>query len=216
MKAKATKPNTMTVSIFIFIVAGLTVTAVQRFSRFERLPVDPNNVTCYCEPDRFNTICLFCDSTEAVGLNAEEARAFMDKHALCGEIKREKLKTTQTSEVNQDIYKLTDSYKTFQIDPNATNAFFATDLLNLGPHKINISVGESYEHSITFGVNESGELDIEYEGDTNKPAMYLFETYIKDICDTYIKEHCEPVSLPVVSAVKSCELNTGGEVQNKK
>ena len=40
---------------------------------------------------------------------------------------------------------------------------------------------------VELGINDRGELDIEYSGDVNKPAMFFFDTYLKRICEEWAR-----------------------------
>ena len=53
------------------------------------------------------------------------------------------------------------------------------------PPRITISIENNY---VSMYINDNGELDIEYVGDVNEPAMFFFDEYIKPMVDAYIKE----------------------------
>lgn len=60
------------------------------------------------------------------------------------------------------------------------------------PSRITIEVDGN---SVLLYTNDNGELDIKYEGDVNIPAMFFFDTYLKNICDEWIKKNIYRESL---------------------
>ena len=44
--------------------------------------------------------------------------------------------------------------------------------------------------SVEYYINDEDQFDIRYEGDVNEPAMLLFNEYLKDMCDTWIRNNC--------------------------
>jgi len=70
------------------------------------------------------------------------------------------------------------------IDPNEPCFMLTTGTTSSYAETVSIEMDGG---SVELSINDRGELDIEYEGDINEPAMFFFDYYLKGMCEQWMK-----------------------------